>query len=80
LALSGDLAIWTLYTGIVSYLLLGTLFACEYVYRHWRFRRYVGAPTDVVLKWFFPPRDSESAEDQINADERCVASHREGAP
>jgi uncharacterized membrane protein len=56
LALSAPLEIWTLYTGFVSYLLIGTLFTIEYVYRHWRFRRYVGAPTDFVLRRIFPPR------------------------
>ncbi len=56
LALRAPIELWTLYTGLVSYLLIGTLFASEFVYRHWRFRRYVGAPTDVVLRRIFPPR------------------------
>ena len=56
LALGARIEVWTLYTGLVSYLLIGTLFAAEFVYRHWRFRRYVGAPTDVVLRKIFPPR------------------------
>jgi uncharacterized membrane protein len=56
LALAAPLEVWTLYTGLVSYVLVGTLFACEFVYRHWRFRRYLGAPTDVVLRRLFPPR------------------------
>ncbi len=46
---------WALYTGLISYLLMGTLFAAEYLYRHWRFRRYVGAFTDPLLKRVFPP-------------------------
>lgn len=56
LALRGDLTAWTLYTGFVSYLLIGLLFAVEYVYRHARFRRYRGAPGDALLKRVFPPR------------------------
>lgn len=56
LALGAPLELWTLYTGLVSYLLIGALFAGEFVYRHWRFRRYVGAPTDVLLRRIFPPR------------------------
>ena len=56
LALAARLEVWTLYTGLLSYVLIGTLFACEFVYRHWRFRRYVGAPTDVLLRRLFPPR------------------------
>src|SRR2546425_10208300 len=38
LALGATLAWWTLYTGVVSYTLIGTLFAAEMVYRYWRFR------------------------------------------
>jgi uncharacterized membrane protein len=56
LALMAPIELWTLYTGFVSYLLIGTLFAIEFVYRHWRFRRYLGAPTDVLLRRIFPPR------------------------
>src|SRR5881296_2543723 len=38
LALGATLARWTLYTGVVSYMLIGTLFTAEMVYRYWRFR------------------------------------------
>jgi len=55
LSLFSDIAVWTFYTGIVSYVLMGTLFTVEYIYRQWRYRRYVGAPPDVFLKWLFPP-------------------------
>lgn len=56
LALAAPIQLWTLYTGLISYLLIGALFAIEFVYRHWRFRRYLGAPTDVLLRRIFPPR------------------------
>ena len=56
LALAGSREAWALYTGVIAYVLLGALFAVEYVYRHWRFRRYVGAPTDAVLRRLFPPK------------------------
>lgn len=56
LALGGTREEWALYTGLVAYLLVGALFAAEYLYRHWRFRRYVGAPTDPLLRRIFPPR------------------------
>ena len=56
LALAGTREAWALYTGFVAYLLVGALFAAEYLYRHWRFRRYVGAPTDPLLRRIFPPR------------------------
>ncbi|MGH0035904.1 MAG: hypothetical protein ACQGVK_12835 [Myxococcota bacterium] len=55
LALTGSLAAWALYTGFISYLAMGVLFTAEYLYRHWRFRRYVGAFTDPVLRRIFPP-------------------------
>ena len=56
LALSGNLEGWVLYTGLVAYLLMGILFLSEFVYRQWRFRRYVGAPTDLLFQRIFPPR------------------------
>jgi uncharacterized membrane protein len=56
LAVAATRAEWALYTGLVSYLLLGTLYASEFVYRQWRFRRYLGAPSDVLFRRIFPPR------------------------
>jgi uncharacterized membrane protein len=56
LARWGTIEVWALYTGLVAYLLVGTLFSAEYVYRQWRFRRYLGAPTDVIFRRLFPPR------------------------
>ena len=58
LALEGTPAQWALFTGLISYLLVGVLFSAEYVYRHYRFRRYIGAPTDALLRRFFPPRET----------------------
>ena len=57
LAVAGDLEIWALYTGFFSYVFVGILFASEFTYRHWRFRRYLGAPTDPLFRRVFPPRD-----------------------
>jgi uncharacterized membrane protein len=59
LALSRDLDLWTFYTGLISYILIGILFSAEYVYRHWRFRRFLGGFADPLLKHLFPPRSSE---------------------
>lgn len=56
LALEGTLGQWALYTGGIAYVMMGTLFAVEYIYRHWRFRRYLGGPADPVLRRVFPPR------------------------
>ena len=56
LALENDIEAWALFTGLISYLLIGMLFAVEYVYRHWKFRRYIGGFADPLLKKCFPPR------------------------
>lgn len=55
LALAGTRERWALYTGVVGYVVMGAVFAAEFVYRHWRFRRYVGLPTDALLRRIFPP-------------------------
>jgi len=55
LALRGTREQWALYTGVVAYLLMGLVFAAEFLYRHWRFRRYVGLPTDPLMRRIFPP-------------------------
>ena len=55
LAVAGSREAWALYTGCIAYVLLGLLFASEFVYRQWRFRRYVGAPTDALFRRIFPP-------------------------
>jgi uncharacterized membrane protein len=56
LAVFGSIEAWALYTGLVSYLGIAALYAVEFVYRQWRFRRYLGAPTDFVFRRLFPPR------------------------
>lgn len=59
LALAGTRESWALYSGVVAYALMGLLFAGEFVYRHWRFRRYVGLPTDALLRRVFPPHPTK---------------------
>jgi uncharacterized membrane protein len=59
LAVYASLGIWTIYNGVIAYLLMGTLFASEFLYRHWRFRRYVGTMFDPVLRRLFPPTSSD---------------------
>jgi uncharacterized membrane protein len=56
LALGGTRHAWTLYTGLFAYLAMGALFAAEYAVRQWRFRRYLGAPSDFLFRRLFPPR------------------------
>jgi uncharacterized membrane protein len=51
------LEVWSLYNGLIAYGAIGLLFTTELFYRHWRFRRYVGLPTDAFFKKLFPPRE-----------------------
>jgi uncharacterized membrane protein len=61
LALARNLEAWTLYTGLISYVLIGLVFGSEFIYRQWRFRRYVGLPTDAFFRRIFPPPDPEAS-------------------
>ena len=54
LARFASLAIWTLYTGVLCYALIGALFAVEYVIRKIRFRDYGRNPVDWLLRALFP--------------------------
>jgi len=55
LALFAPLGWWTLYTGGLSYVALGSFAAGEYVVRRARFRKYSAAPHDRLLARVFPP-------------------------
>ncbi len=54
LARFATLEIWTLYVGLVSYGLVGGLFAVEYVVRKLSFRDYGRNPVDRLLQKMFP--------------------------
>jgi uncharacterized membrane protein len=56
LAIARSTQEWVVYTGCIAYVLMGLLFASEFVYRQWRFRLYLGAPTDILFQRLFPPR------------------------
>lgn len=56
LAAAAPLSWWTLYTGILAYLLIGTLFTVEYVVRKAKFRDYGTWWHDRALAFVFPPR------------------------
>ena len=58
LAKYASLAVWTIYVGVVTYVLVGVLFAIEYVVRKLQFRDYGRNPIDWVLGKMFPPRVS----------------------
>lgn len=51
------LAVWSLYNGFIAYCAIGLLFTVELCYRYWRFRHYVGLPTDAFFKRIFPPKE-----------------------
>ncbi|CAN5208913.1 hypothetical protein BH11MYX1_BH11MYX1_53540 [soil metagenome] len=53
-----SLKTWTAYVGIASYVLVGLLFAVEYIVRKLRFREYGRNPLDWVLARLFPPARS----------------------
>jgi len=54
LARWATLAVWTVYVGVVSYALVGALFAVEYLIRKIRFRDYGRNPLDWLLSKLFP--------------------------
>jgi uncharacterized membrane protein len=58
LARWATLAVWTIYVGIVNYVLVGALFAVEYVVRKISFRDYGRNPLDWLLSKLFPARGS----------------------
>ncbi|HEY2734155.1 MAG TPA: hypothetical protein VGI70_09225 [Polyangiales bacterium] len=58
LALFGKLELWTLYTGLVSYILVGTLGATEYTIRKYRFGRYSNGWHDRLLRAILPVRSA----------------------
>ena len=62
-ACCATLEVWSLYNGLIAYIAIGLLFAAELCYRYWRFRRYVGLPTDALFKKWFPPRDEAQQRD-----------------
>jgi len=55
-ALLGTRAAWALYTGLLSYLILGALFAVEFTLRKYLFRRYGDGLLDRVFALLFPPK------------------------
>lgn len=54
LAVAGDVWLWTLYTGLVAYLLMGLIFGVEFVVRSWRFRNYQGTLAEPLFRRLFP--------------------------
>ncbi len=59
LAAAASLKIWTIYVGILSYALIGLLFAAEYITRKIQFRDYGRNPLDWLLAKVFPAARSD---------------------
>ncbi|HEX7702956.1 MAG TPA: hypothetical protein VF403_19595 [Kofleriaceae bacterium] len=66
LAKFASLAVWTIYVGLVSYGLVGVLFAVEYFVRKLRFRDYGRNPLDWLLGKLFPPRSALPDRDELS--------------
>lgn len=56
LGLFAPLSFWATYTGLIAYILMGLLFALEYIVRKARFRDYGESFRDRMLARVFPPR------------------------
>jgi uncharacterized membrane protein len=54
LAMLGDLWIWAGYTGVLSYALMGLVFATEWLVRSWRFHQFRAPWAEPLLRRFFP--------------------------
>ncbi len=53
----GKLDWWALYAGFISYLIMGGLFATEYIIRRIRFREYQNHIVDRLIRWVAEGRD-----------------------
>jgi uncharacterized membrane protein len=58
LATAGALEAWTLYTGLISYLLIGLVAGSEYTVRKYRFGRFGSGLHDRLLRALLPERSS----------------------
>jgi uncharacterized membrane protein len=56
LAAAGALDAWTLYTGLISYILVGIVGASEYTVMKYRFGRYGHGLHDRILRALLPTR------------------------
>lgn len=54
LAIEADLWMWALYTGFISYMLMGLLFSAEFVVRSWRFQSFQGTLVEPLFRRLFP--------------------------
>jgi hypothetical protein len=50
------MSLWAAYTGVISYVLIGAVFALEFLVRRVRFGRFGEGPHDRLLKRIWPRR------------------------
>jgi uncharacterized membrane protein len=70
LALFGSLEWWALYTGFIAYLLLGALFAGEFILRKLWFRLYRDGLADRLLARVFPPERTANGRRSLAYEQR----------
>jgi uncharacterized membrane protein len=58
LAARASLDLWTLYTGLISYILVGLVGASEYTVRKYRFGRFGDHLADRLLRALLPRRST----------------------
>lgn len=58
LAVAAPLTWWATYTGLLSYIAIGTLGGTEYVFRKYRFREYGDSWIDRAISRVFPPPET----------------------
>jgi predicted LPLAT superfamily acyltransferase/uncharacterized membrane protein len=76
LALVAPISWWTLYTGFLAYLLVGTLFGVEFAVRRYRFRRFGNGFVDRLLESLY---DRSSGEEGATADESWMSVREKGS-
>ncbi len=54
LAIAAPVSWWAVYTGLISYLVIGALLAGEFVLRKIWFRHYGNGLADPIFRWIFP--------------------------
>ena len=73
LALVAPVEWWALYTGLISYVLIGCLLGGEFIVRKLWFRHYDDSPTDRVFGWAFPPHRTANGRRSLEYARRRLA-------
>jgi uncharacterized membrane protein len=71
---------WALYTGLVSYVILGVLFSVEFTLRKYLFRRYGAGPHDRLFAWLWPAAAAPFPSAPLSAGAEWVPPQADGQP